>query len=425
MTLSTGKRKAHFKATIPTDTVLKPIGQWLPENRDFLADFCAWLRQGGYSPSSIRTYSVSARLALGFLDKLWMQLDPQRDMEQVRSYQASRRFSSSTLAGYQKGLNKLAHYLRQRQGLPEPEKTVNWDGYFKGVPDWLAADIRAYVEQRSRAWQADNRVQLARSLLSNLGGFARFAKPGSLKEITPKSWFAYLEARVKMGAKPSGNNTVLWTLQSFLRFQQTVGKEICERMLKVRPQKTAIPAPRDLAIPDIKTLLQAVTGSMDRTWLVLMAHTGLRTCEIRRLKWSQVDFERRQLRIEQSKGKEDRMVPISQPALEALQGLERTSEYVFSRYHKPLSSRYCQSRLATIGKTCGVKATPHQLRHSAATLLLNNGMSVWGVKEILGHKSVETTLGYARTYDSSVVKEYKMAINSVSTNYAERSLSMA
>jgi site-specific recombinase XerD len=56
--------------------------------------------------------------------------------------------------------------------------------------------------------------------------------------------------------------------------------------------------------------------------------------------------------------------------------------------------------------------TPHQLRHSAATLLLNAGMSIWGVKEILGHRSVETTLGYARTYDSTVGREYFKAIKS-------------
>jgi integrase len=52
---------------------------------------------------------------------------------------------------------------------------------------------------------------------------------------------------------------------------------------------------------------------------------------------------------------------------------------------------------------------PHQLRHTAA-LLLNAGMSGWGVKEILGHRHVETTLGYARTYNNTAAKEYQMAI---------------
>ena len=73
MTISTGKRRAHFKATIPTDPNLKPIGHWSPENRVFLADFCAWLREGGYAQSSIHQYGVSARLTLAFLDRSWSQ----------------------------------------------------------------------------------------------------------------------------------------------------------------------------------------------------------------------------------------------------------------------------------------------------------------------------------------------------------------
>ena len=72
-----------------------------------------------------------------------------------------------------------------------------------------------------------------------------------------------------------------------------------------------------------------------------------------------------------------------------------------------------------------MKITPHQLRHSIATLLLNAGMSVWGVKEILGHKyaDADTTLGYARVFDSTAEKEYLMAINSVDANNSERSKS--
>jgi integrase len=266
------------------------------------------------------------------------------------------------------------------------------------------------VENRSVNWSADNRVQLTHSLLSGLGGFARFSQPESLPEITPKRWFAYLETRVKMGGKPSGNNSILWTLQSFLRFQQDAGLTICERMLEIRPQKTGPAQPRDLPILDVKALLKAATRPLDYAWLVLMTQTGLRTCEIRRLKWENVDFEGRRLRIEQSKGQQDRVVFLSQPAIEAFQALPRSSEFVFTRYHRPLSRRYCQSRLATLGKTCAVKASPHQLRHTAATLLLNAGMSVWGVKEILGHKSVQTTLGYVRTYDSTVAKEFQAAI---------------
>src|SRR5215208_2864009 len=81
--------------------------------------------------------------------------------------------------------------------------------------------------------------------------------------------------------------------------------------------------------------------------------------------------------------------------------------------NQPLSNRYCQSRLKMLGKRCGWHVTPHQLRHTCATLLLNSGMSIFGVQSILGHKYVDTTLRYARTYDITVARDYQQAIKLV------------
>ncbi len=159
--------------------------------------------------------------------------------------------------------------------------------------------------------------------------------------------------------------------------------------------------------------MKAAADPFDQGWLLLlMLHAGLRTCEIRRLKWLNIDLERRTIRIEQSKKLKSRVVFITQPVIDALKSLPKVSDFIFSRYHRPLSRSCCQARLQTIGKTCGVKISPHQLRHSAATLLLNAGMSIWGVREILGLRSVETTLSYARTFDSTVGREYGKALKS-------------
>ena len=187
----------------------------------------------------------------------------------MRDYLAARSLSPSTRAGYEKGLKKLAQYLRLQRNLSEPGKAVNWQGYFREIPDWLADFIRAYVEYRSRNWHADNRVQLTRNLLAQLCGFSRLTQPASLVDITPKRWFAYLSGRMKAGIQPSTLNTLLWHLQSFLRFHQDSGQPICERMLDARPQKTGPSQPRDVPIPDIKALLQAELPPFDRAWLLL------------------------------------------------------------------------------------------------------------------------------------------------------------
>jgi hypothetical protein len=61
----------------------------------------------------------------------------------------------------------------------------------------------------------------------------------------------------------------------------------------------------------------------------------------------------------------------------------------------------------------GVKLTPHQLRHSCATLLLNAGAPILTVQTILGHKHIDTTLGYARLYDGTVAADYYRAMTQI------------
>ncbi len=66
--------------------------------------------------------------------------------------------------------------------------------------------------------------------------------------------------------------------------------------------------------------------------------------------------------------------------------------------------------LHTYGRRCGVRISPHQLRHSCATLLLNAGAPILTVQAVLGHKQIDTTLGYARLYDGTVAADYYQAM---------------
>lgn len=405
MTASRGKRKAHFKNTKPTDPTVIPFDQWTLENRRFYADFCLWLKQGGYSASSCDIYSVAARFALGFLNLPSDQIQP-KHIEQVRGYLKSRALSPSTLACYSKGLNKLVEYLN----FQKPEKGVNWEDYLKGISPSLAIYIREYVTHCSRSWRKDNSVQLTRNLLSRLSTFFWAIHVDCHQDITPKTWFAYAEARLKTGIKPTSINATLRTLQSFLQYLQRESKPVCERMLQIRPLKTGEPLPRALSIPQVKSLLNAIHDDIDLAWILLMLHSGLRTCEIRNLKINDIDLSRRTIFIRESKNQRERMVYLSPPAVETLQGYllkrENSTDYIFTRHHKQLSKRYCQSRLKTLGKKVNIKVTPHLLRHTCGTLLLNAGMSIFALKSLLGHHYVETTLNYARLYDETVAKQF-------------------
>lgn len=156
-------------------------------------------------------------------------------------------------------------------------------------------------------------------------------------------------------------------------------------------------------------------GLMDRAWFLLMLHSGLRSGEVRRLLCSQLDLKGQRVRLEQAKGLKDRLVPLSQQTVRALEAYRQVrgpanTDHLFLFRHRPLSVTYCLQRLGTYSQRCGLQVTPHQLRHSCATLLLNAGAPVLSVQAILGHKFIDTTLGYARLYDGTVAADYYRAM---------------
>jgi integrase len=147
----------------------------------------------------------------------------------------------------------------------------------------------------------------------------------------------------------------------------------------------------------------------------------LRTGEVRRLLRADLDLPGRQVRITQSKGLKDRVVPLALVSVAALQAYldvrgPAPSDHVFIYRHQPLSPTYCRHRLQTYGRRCGVQVTPHQLRHTAATLLLNAGVPILTVKAVLGHAHIDTTLNYTRLYDGTVAADYYRAMRAIETH---------
>jgi site-specific recombinase XerD len=423
-----------------TGLAVKPLAEWPADNQCFYEDFCHWLRAGGYSDSTVYLYGIAARLALGWLDKDYRLINPEDDLNRLRQAIHDHYASEATCQTYLKGVAKLAEYLRFRRGWPAPQPQINWHYFLDPLPHWLAVDVRAYISFRQRNWLAEERYRATCTLLSHLTLSLRWMVErvalGSIEDLIPALWLDYVDARLEAGIQASTLNRELRDLQHFLRFLADEGRSICQRMLRIEPQKTGTRLPRDLSLDHLRRLLRQVEAEvasgqpgnqrqalLDRAWVLLMLHSGLRSGEVHRLRLSDLDtsaslpsaslgtgsagLEARRVRIEQSKGLKDRMVCLSVEAAEAIRAyLEvrgpAASDHVFLYRHQPLNSTYCRKRLRTLDTHSDARATPHQLRCSCATLLLNAGASVLTVQALLGHKHVDTTLRYARVYDSTV-----------------------
>jgi integrase/recombinase XerD len=435
MTRSTGQRKFGHRSIRHHDPAVKPYAEWSSANQGFYNSFRLWLQDAGYSQSTLGAYRAAFRLALGLLDKPYWEIDPRDDLDRVREYIATHYDSLATRECYLRGIAKLEAYLCYRCHRPKRKKPINWGYYLDPLPDWLAEDVRAYVIHLRRSWPPEGQRRATIGLLSHGTLFLRWAARNAalhdIGDLIPNLWFEYVDARLAEGIKPVTLNSHLSALHGLLFFLAEQGRPVCQRMLRVQSLSEGSRLPRDVPVDQIQILMQEIEkdaasdhagsrrmGVMDRAWFLLMLHSGLRTREIRFMLRCDLDLEGRRLRIEQSKGLKDRIVCLSGAAVEALRAYldvrgPAPTDHVFTFRHLPLTVSYCYGRLRTYSRRCGLHVTPHQLRHTAATLLLNAGAPILTVQTVLGHKHIDTTLGYARLYDGTVAADYYRAMDQV------------
>jgi integrase/recombinase XerD len=162
---------------------------------------------------------------------------------------------------------------------------------------------------------------------------------------------------------------------------------------------------RLLAAPNTKTVL----GYRDRTILEVLYSTGIRKEELNNILITDVDYNDGIIRINQGKGKKDRVVPIGKIACRYLENYIKAVRPSLIRdpYNNHLflslkGSKLSKNMVWTIVKNCVKKAkikktvSPHTFRHTCATLMLRNNANVRHIQELLGHASLDSTQVYAR-----------------------------
>jgi integrase len=417
--------------------VVKTFEAWPHINQNFHKAFRQWLADGGYGASAIEQYSVASRWAFGILDKPYWTINPQTDFQIVRDYLVARQLTPGTCHCYEKGLVKLAQFIALKCQTPLPERPVNWSYYLTTLPPWLAEAVRRYVQHCLRTRRPEDHHRARLETIGPLTAILRWMVVHTaltcFADLTPAVWEAYLEAELARGLQPVSLNHKLRRLQAFLIFLSESGETICQRALRIEPITENRRLPKDVPLEQARVIWEAMQAEttaahglirryalMDCAWFLLMLHSGLRSGEVRRLKWGDLDFEAKRVRIEQSKGLKDRLVPLSTATIAALQAYwpvrgpkDGLPEQVFVARHQRLGLRYFGIRLKRYEKMTGIRVTAHQLRHTCATLLLNAGAPILTVQLILGHKRVTTTLGYARLYDGTLAADYYRAMEQV------------
>jgi integrase/recombinase XerD len=196
-----------------------------------------------------------------------------------------------------------------------------------------------------------------------------------------------------------------------------------KRAIDLPSLKNEMKLPVILNRSELRELFKAPKLLKHRIVLTLVYSAGLRGQEAINLKISDIDFERKTIHIRQSKYKKDRIVPLSEAmaiGLKKYLAVENPHIYLFNG--KEADKRYSKKGLSWVMREALKKTSIkkqvnlHSLRHSYATHLLEDGLNIITVKELLGHSNVATTMVYLHVAQVPYVKAH----SPLDTLYKER-----
>ena len=163
-----------------------------------------------------------------------------------------------------------------------------------------------------------------------------------------------------------------------------------------------------LSVEEIKSLIDSAGTKKSQFIIKLLYSTGMRISELIALQGKDLDIDQRRAWVRGGKGGKDRVIILPESLLHELSKRQK-EEYVISGPSGQISERSVQEMVSRAAKRAGIqkKVTPHTLRHSYATHLLEGGTSIRIIQELLGHSKLETTQIYTHISD-----EQKMSVKS-------------
>lgn len=234
--------------------------------------------------------------------------------------------------------------------------------------------------------------------VTNIGRFAQYMGGRPIRQIEYKHVSAYRKW-LKENYKVNDHDTHLIALNAMLRLARRLG-------IKTNIDSVEVPSikspPMTFLYPEeIKRMYKVAKTHRDKLIVMLLFDTGMRVAELANLKPSNVNFKHREARIV-GKGNKPRVVFFTQPTGQML-------EAWFAEHDSlEITSRQIQRIVTGLAEKAGIRkrVSPHTLRHSFATNLLNNGADMRFLQVMLGHESVSTTEIYTHIANPKLREVY-------------------
>ena len=236
--------------------------------------------------------------------------------------------------------------------------------------------------------------------------FFQYFKDTEPKELHKTDILNYLESLIQKGYSKSSQNQHINAIKFY--YEKVLGKKR-EFYYVERPRKDR-KLPVVLSKEEVQRLFQSSYNLKHKTILAIIYSCGLRVSEIINMKITDIDYERNTIWIRNSKSNKDRQVQLAFQIQELIK--QYTLRYKPKQYliNGMNGGKYSSASIQKMIKATACRATiekdltPHTLRHSFATHLLENGTDIRFIQHILGHSNIQTTQIYTHVSTSHVSK---------------------
>jgi len=263
----------------------------------------------------------------------------------------------------------------------------------------------------------------------DLRQFSRYLRKNGLDSWTDPDRMrvlSYMDELRQAGKSSATISRCLASLRSFYKFLSQEGYIIADPTIDLDSPKVEKKLPNVLSLPEVETLLyspdtKTPSGLRDRAMFEVLYATGIRVSELVNLTLPDVNLDSGFIRC-MGKGSKERIVPLGSVAIKALREYlaegrprfmrSRDVRAVFVNHHgRQLTRQGFWKLLKKCAREAGIKfdITPHTLRHSFATHLLENGADLRAVQEMLGHADISTTQIYTHVTKSRIREVYDKA----------------
>lgn len=274
-------------------------------------------------------------------------------------------------------------------------------------------------------------IEAIRRFLLYLPELRRNTVAENLTQATIKDLDSFVAAVKRQGLLPSTINTTLSLIKEFFDFLREEGMMQIQPVIRRRHRVFApITLPKPIAEDDLIKFFRVIDSIRDRAIFLLMLRCGLRVSEVSALTWQDIDFQSGTIRINNSKGLVDRvgyLAPDVETALKIWHRRRPSKDYLFPGQAQPhrqdsitLSTRHIYRLMMKYLRRAEITThySPHCLRHTFATQLVNAGVTLEVLKELMGHRSIQMTLCYTQLYEETKRQQYDQAMERIEKRQA-------